>query len=238
MFLWLPHVGDGKNTLAPGRNFATNAAPTRRLPVPDKDCTVATLPSRTASLSLPSSKSTVAALNSAKPCIGKYSLSWPASNIIFSARLTTSSTYGLSSSVRYAPTPRLSLLGFWHSRNATETPRMGSGGACSTSDRKDSPARDTSVSFREIGRRDRRVLGVTRKRGETTREAREAAMLSIGSKVPTRCCARFLSVGVARRARPLVPWGVANRECDAPSRHHPKNPASGVSFPRESERRC
>ena len=75
MFLWLPHVGDGRNTLAPGINFATNAAPTRRLPVPERDCTVATLWFFTASLSLPRSNSTVAALNSARPCIGRYSLS-------------------------------------------------------------------------------------------------------------------------------------------------------------------
>ena len=38
--------------------------------------------------------------------------------------------YGCSSSVRYAPTPRLSFMGFVLALNASDTPRMGSAGAC------------------------------------------------------------------------------------------------------------
>ena len=139
----------------------------------------------------------------------------------FSARFTTSSTYGLSSSVRYAPTPRLSLFGFWHSRNATETPRMGSGGACSTSDRKDAPARGAGALFREIGRRDRRAPRETAG-GEKTGEAREAAMLSIGSEASPRGAAR---AGFCRSAR--LRGGaleVAVGKDDAPERE--KNPAT------------
>lgn len=46
--------------------------------------------------------------------------------------LTTSSTYGCNSSVRYAPTPRLSLSGELSALKASLTPKMGSGGAIST----------------------------------------------------------------------------------------------------------
>jgi hypothetical protein len=45
---------------------------------------------------------------------------------------TTSSTSGCSSSVRYAPTPKFSLLGSVDFLNASLTPRIGSGGAIST----------------------------------------------------------------------------------------------------------
>jgi len=49
-----------------------------------------------------------------------------------STRLTTGSTYGLPSSVRKAPTPRLILPGVSSARNAELRPRMGSGGASGT----------------------------------------------------------------------------------------------------------
>jgi hypothetical protein len=60
MFLWLPHVGLGRNTFAPGMNLAMNAAPTRREPVPESDCTVATRSSAMASESSPSRSLAVA----------------------------------------------------------------------------------------------------------------------------------------------------------------------------------
>jgi len=65
---------------------------------------------------------------------------------------TTSRTYGFRSSVRYAPTPRFNLSGFVHSRNATLTPRIGSGGACVTSFRKD-PEEEDAARVRVTERR-------------------------------------------------------------------------------------
>lgn len=50
-----------------------------------------------------------------------------------STRLTTGSTYGLPSSVRNAPTPRLILFGASSARKAELRPRMGSAGASGTS---------------------------------------------------------------------------------------------------------
>ena len=60
--------------------------------------------------------------------------------------LTTLSTYGCSSSVRYAPTPRLSLSAELSALKASLTPRIGSGGAIShgghfAGPHRDSPAR-------------------------------------------------------------------------------------------------
>ncbi len=46
--------------------------------------------------------------------------------------LTTFRTSGLSSSVRYAPTPKFSFKSLVSALKASETPRIGSGGACST----------------------------------------------------------------------------------------------------------
>ncbi len=39
-------VGLDRYTVVPGRNLPMNSAPTRRLPVPDSDCSVATRPCR------------------------------------------------------------------------------------------------------------------------------------------------------------------------------------------------
>ena len=97
---------------------------------------------------------------------------------------------------------------------------MGSGGACSTSDRKDLPAArvKTRAPFRELGRRDRRApRGATG--GERAREAaRRAAMLSIGSEAPPRDYARARSVGLepTRLSRRRVGvWRTARMDDDA-----------------------
>ena len=92
MFLWLPQVGFGRYTTAPGMNLAMNAAPTRRDPVPESDCTVATRLSAIAADPSPRRSLRVASLNSASPCMGRYSLSKSASIMRFSACLTTSRT--------------------------------------------------------------------------------------------------------------------------------------------------
>ena len=41
--LWLPQVGLDKKAVLPGRNLAMNSAATLSDPVPDRDCSVATL---------------------------------------------------------------------------------------------------------------------------------------------------------------------------------------------------
>eukprot|EP00958_Prasinococcus_capsulatus_P012244 scaffold1219_cov400-Prasinococcus_capsulatus_cf.AAC.1 len=51
------HVGADKYTVVPGKNLLMKAAPTRKDPVPDKDCTVATRPSTMAGCPLPSMSS-------------------------------------------------------------------------------------------------------------------------------------------------------------------------------------
>lgn len=59
--------------------------------------------------------------------------------------LTTLSTYGWSSSVRYAPTPRLSFMSFVSALNASETPRIGSGGAIVTPSKRETLAATAMV---------------------------------------------------------------------------------------------
>ena len=92
-------------------NFWMKAAPTRREPVPERDWTVATWPLARSGEPSPRSRLVVASLKAARPWMGRYSLFSPLSSMIFSAFFTTSSTYGCSSSVLYAPTPRFSLSG-------------------------------------------------------------------------------------------------------------------------------
>lgn len=50
-------------------------------------------------------------MNAGRPVMGRYSLSKPAATTAASALRTAEKTYGFSSSVRYAPTPRFSFLG-------------------------------------------------------------------------------------------------------------------------------